>query len=326
MKITVLMPVYNGEKYLAQAIDSMLAQTFHEFEFLIINDGSTDKSEEIILSYKDLRIRYIKNEQNLKLIATLNKGIDLAKGKYIVRMDADDISLPERLEKQFSFMEKNLQVAICGSWFQSFGINNSMVKYVGAHEEIMFRMLYQCHLCHPSLIWRRSAITSFEHMFDPLFAHAEDYDFFVRVGQRFGLANLQEVLVKYRTHADSVSVVHKQVQEHNSNIIRRREFEELGYKIKEAELRDYIRLNYQDYESVELEPEKVMAMLEGIYKANEATGYFSNAFLHKMLAGMWYHYCYKMAWKSQYLKSAILSSPVGLGATMKWSIKRILNK
>ena len=105
--VSVLMAVYNGEKYLLEAIESILNQTYTNFEFLIINDGSTDSTEEIILSYSDQRIRYIKNEQNLKLIASLNKGLDLAKGKYIARMDADDISLPDRLEKQVNFLERN---------------------------------------------------------------------------------------------------------------------------------------------------------------------------------------------------------------------------
>jgi glycosyltransferase involved in cell wall biosynthesis len=98
--ISVLMPVYNAEKYLKESICSILNQTYGDFEFLIINDGSTDKSEEIILSFKDERIVYHKNESNIKLIATLNKGIALARGKYIARMDADDISLPDRLLHQ----------------------------------------------------------------------------------------------------------------------------------------------------------------------------------------------------------------------------------
>src|ERR1017187_7276972 len=119
--ITVLMPVYNAAPFLREAIDSILNQTFKNFELLIINDGSTDNCEEIILTYKDPRIRYIKNETNIKLISTLNKGIKLSKGKYIVRMDADDISFPDRIEKQVNYMETNPAIALCGTWFSSFG-------------------------------------------------------------------------------------------------------------------------------------------------------------------------------------------------------------
>ena len=95
--VTVLMPVYNAEEYLVEAIESVLNQTFRDFEFLIINDGSTDRSEKIIKTFTDERIRYIRNSKNLKIVQTLNKGLALAKGIYIARMDADDISLPLRL-------------------------------------------------------------------------------------------------------------------------------------------------------------------------------------------------------------------------------------
>jgi glycosyltransferase involved in cell wall biosynthesis len=128
--VTVLMPVYNGEEFLHEAIESILKQTYLNFELLIINDGSTDSSENIILSYPDTRIRYIKNESNIKLIATLNNGFALAQGKYIVRMDADDYSVKERLQKQVAFMEANPEVTLAGSWFETIGDEPSrVVKY-----------------------------------------------------------------------------------------------------------------------------------------------------------------------------------------------------
>ena len=118
MKLTVLMPVYNAEKYLKPALESILNQTYKDFEFLIIDDGSTDKSLEIIKSYNDSRIRLIGHEQNQKLIATLNEGIKLAQGEYIARMDADDISAPERLQKQMEFLEKHPATVVLGCDFQ----------------------------------------------------------------------------------------------------------------------------------------------------------------------------------------------------------------
>ncbi|HKQ33129.1 MAG TPA: glycosyltransferase family A protein, partial [Thermodesulfobacteriota bacterium] len=116
-KVTVLMTVYNGEKFLNEAIDGILNQTFRDFEFLIINDGSTDGSREIIKSYKDPRINLVDNESNIGLTASLNRGLSLAGGEYIARQDADDISLPERLEKQISILERNPDIALLGSWY-----------------------------------------------------------------------------------------------------------------------------------------------------------------------------------------------------------------
>ena len=112
-KVTVLMPVYNGEIYLKQAIESILHQTLSDFEFLIINDGSTDASVEIIQSIKDPSIRLLHNRTNLTLVPTLNKGLELARGEYVARMDCDDISLPERLAKQVEFMDRFRDVGVC---------------------------------------------------------------------------------------------------------------------------------------------------------------------------------------------------------------------
>ena len=115
--ISVIMPVYNTkEKFLREAVESILNQTFTDFEFIIINDGSDSITEDIILSYKDLRIKYLKNEQNLGIVQSLNKAVKTAKGKYIARMDADDISMPHRLEKQYEFMENHPQCGVCGTY------------------------------------------------------------------------------------------------------------------------------------------------------------------------------------------------------------------
>jgi glycosyltransferase involved in cell wall biosynthesis len=108
--ITVLVPVYNGEPYVGEAIGSILAQTLYEYELLIIDDGSTDRTTEIVRSFRDKRIRLVRNGENRGLIATLNHGVEIARGKYIARMDSDDISHPERLEKQFQFMKQHQDI------------------------------------------------------------------------------------------------------------------------------------------------------------------------------------------------------------------------
>ena len=115
------MPAYNAEKYINEAIDSILAQTFTDFEFIIIDDGSTDSTCAIVESYSDSRIRFFKNEHNLGVAATLNRGLDLARGEYIARMDADDISLPTRFEKQAAYMDSHPDVVVCGTGVECFG-------------------------------------------------------------------------------------------------------------------------------------------------------------------------------------------------------------
>src|SRR5688572_768328 len=128
--ISVLMPVYNAGPYLKESIESVLAQTYDNFEFLIINDGSTDSSEKEILSYNDVRIHYVKCETNSGLIATLNQGLALATGKYIVRMDADDICRPQRFEKQVRFMENHPEIGICGCCADVIDRKDVKMKYM----------------------------------------------------------------------------------------------------------------------------------------------------------------------------------------------------
>ena len=199
-KVTVLMPIYNGETYLKKAIDSILSQTFQEFEFLIINDGSADKSIEVIKSYSDPRIRLIENEINLGLIATLNKGIDLARGKYIARMDQDDISLPERFARQIAFMDAHPEVGVCGTWAKIIDDTGRIVssrrtpKGKAAH-----RLCWRpTPFIHPSCMLRSALLK--EYHYRSGFPHAEDYDLWLRLCQKTQFANIGEYLFLYRIH------------------------------------------------------------------------------------------------------------------------------
>lgn len=173
--ISVVMPVYNGEKYLGVAIESILNQTYANFEFIIVNDGSQDGTEIIILSYNDERIVYLKSETNLRIEGTLNKGMRHAVGKYIARMDADDISLPSRLEKQLLFMERNPNIGVCGTWANIFGdnIESHTWKCPTQSENIKIEMMFACPFVHPSVFIKRTLFNSYSYSDE--FQKAEDY-------------------------------------------------------------------------------------------------------------------------------------------------------
>src|SRR5690606_17712108 len=152
----VILPVYNAEKYVKEAIESVLNQTYKHVEFLIINDGSTDTSKEIILQFDDPRIRYIENEQNIQLIKTLNKGIDLAKGKYIARMDADDRCSIHRFQKQIDFLERNPSYVLCGTWatiIDSNGTKTGRIKRIDSSALLKANMLFTTPFIHPSMMF-----------------------------------------------------------------------------------------------------------------------------------------------------------------------------
>jgi glycosyltransferase involved in cell wall biosynthesis len=205
--VTVLLPVYNGEKFLRPAIDSVLAQTYRNFELLIINDGSSDGTEAIIQSYRDDRIVYVRNEQNLRLIATLNRGLDLARGVYVARMDADDVSRPQRLERQVGFMDANPGVAASGSAYQvlAHGLVVRRAPLPTDPQELKCRSLFHCPLAHPTVIMRRDVLREASLRYPADYPHSEDYALWVRLQDNHQLANLPEALVKIRVHPGQVT-------------------------------------------------------------------------------------------------------------------------
>lgn len=204
-KVTVLMPVYNCELYIREAIDSILNQTFKDFEFLIIDDASSDGTVSIIQSYIDSRIQFIEKPLNTGYTNSLNLGLQIAKGKYIARMDGDDISLPERFAKQITFLEANQDIIVCGSWYAIIG-SDTIVKLPEHHDAIKLAFLKGNCMAHPSVMMRKKLLNEFPIVYDPSKEPAEDYDLWVRLALQGSLLhNLQEVLLDYRIHNTQVS-------------------------------------------------------------------------------------------------------------------------
>jgi hypothetical protein len=204
-KVTVIMPVYNAEKYLREAVDSILSQTFSDFEFLILNDGSTDHSIDILNSYDDSRILIHSSDVNKGLIYQLNLGLNLSRGTYIARMDADDISLQDRFERQIAYLDNHPEVAVLGGTMQSMtedGLNCSLYRASINAEEIARKG----DLAHPTVMIRSDAIKAVKG-YRNAFVAAEDYDLWLRLGENYILANLEDVLIRYRIHSNQISVM-----------------------------------------------------------------------------------------------------------------------
>lgn len=224
--VSVLMPVYNAEKYLREAIDSILNQTYRNFEFIIINDGSTDNSADIVRSYDDARIVFVDNKKNQGLVTVLNQGLDMARGEYIARMDSDDISLPTRFAKQVMFMEKHPDVGVLGTFFHIFGGIDRIEtkkKYPSLAD-----MLPTSPVGHPTVMMRKSVFDKYNLRYDARYKHAEDYELWTRVIDFSRVANLPTVLLNYRWSGDNVSVKHEAEQLQNSEIIKQRIRRRLG--------------------------------------------------------------------------------------------------
>jgi len=210
------MSVYNGAKFLAEAIDSILAQTFTDFEFIIINDASSDDSLHIINSYKDARIVLLQNTKNIGLTKSLNIGIAKAKGKYIARMDADDISMPKRLEKQVDFMEEHLEFAFCGTRAKTINDVGDQVNFFKEpldSNKILGTLLLKNCFFHSSITIRRDALLTVSG-YDEEFIYAQDYRLYLQLfeSQLYG-TNINESLLVFKVSSSGVSQTNTESQD-----------------------------------------------------------------------------------------------------------------
>ncbi|UJF33207.1 glycosyltransferase family 2 protein [Paenibacillus hexagrammi] len=203
--ISVIMPVYNGESFVAEAVESVLSQTFTDFEMIIINDASTDRTADILEAYQDPRIVVVHNKANLRVASSLNKGILLAKGTYIVRMDADDRCMPERFAKQVAFMERNPDCAVCSSSVRIMG-SNRIVSFPMNHEEISSHLVFYCCIAHPTVMLRKEAIFEFSLLYSANMKEAEDYELWTRASRLVDMHVLEEPLLEYRLHPNQATV------------------------------------------------------------------------------------------------------------------------
>ena len=206
--ISVILPVYNAEKTVREAIQSIIDQTYEKWELIVINDGSTDGTELTILSFKDNRIKYFVNEGNRGLIYSLNRGLKLASSKYIARMDADDICYPERFEKQVEFMESHPDIIVSGTQIAYFGTkdtNYKKLKFPLDDKSLKEMLAISTCFAHPSVIIRKSMLESSAVTYDVNFKNAEDYSFWVDLIPYGKFANLSETLLHYRVSDTQIS-------------------------------------------------------------------------------------------------------------------------
>ena len=206
--VSVLMPCYNSEKYLEEAVESILNQTFLDFEFIIVDDGSTDQTYKILSSFakKDERIRLYKNEKNIGIVKTRNRLLSLSKGKYIALLDSDDIAMSERIEIQVDYMEKHPDIGLLGSWVSPVdenGVPAKRWKYPLNDLVIKTRLLFSNAFASSSVMIRREALPV--NGYDEYYAQAEDYDLYCRISKNWKVFNLNKILIKYRIHSESIS-------------------------------------------------------------------------------------------------------------------------
>lgn len=221
--VSVIMPAYNVEKFVGQAIESILNQSYNNFEFIIADDASTDSTSGIIKGFikKDKRIILINNIQNIGVTKSLNKALELAKGKYIIRMDADDWSHPKRFELQIKLMEEHPEVVVSGSYVEV--CNSELItKYVRKYhlddKSIRKHLFRYSPFAHPATIWKAEVLK--KERYDDRIRICQDYELYFRVGKLGKFMNLNKALLKLRMHEQSISTTMNDLQSKSTVLIR----------------------------------------------------------------------------------------------------------
>ncbi|RSK40700.1 glycosyltransferase family 2 protein [Mangrovimonas spongiae] len=240
-ELTVIMPVYNGEKYLEEAIDSVLHQTYTNFTLLVLNDNSTDSTPAILKKYQeqDHRVHVISKNENQGPANLRNEGIKLAETEFIALLDADDIALPTRFEKQIDFLKSNPDVGVCGTWFTVFGDKKEKIlKHAVDHEALKIQFLSSCGIGNPTVMFRKSVLgdLQFEHQYVP----AEDYGLWSQLIAKTKFHNIPESLLRYRWHPGNISQTKKDNLIKSEILIKKRQLIHLAIDENDANINYYL--------------------------------------------------------------------------------------
>ncbi len=236
-KVSILLAVYNGARYLSEAIESILAQTFADWEFIIIDDASKDATPEVLNRYTDPRIVRLHNDKNLGLARSLNRGLSLARGEYIARQDADDVSLPQRLAQQVAYLEVEPRTGLVGTtaiWTNEAGETSEIWQQPINNAQIQERLLQYCCFMHGSVMMRRQALTEVGGGYAEDMRTAQDYDLWLRISEQWDVAILPEPLYCYRWHSNMTTKLYREEQTANARLALLRALKRrlsLGYRL-----------------------------------------------------------------------------------------------
>ena len=289
------MPVYNGDRHLRESIRSILSQTFREFEFIIVDDGSTDDSVEIVQSFKDSRIQLISNTRNEGLARSLNRGLDIARGEYVIRMDADDISLPRRISVQVDFMDSRSELGAAGTWIRHFDETGrkDVFRYSTDPKIIRCEVLFDSPLGHPTVIIRKNLFQSKGLKYDETFPYAQDYDLWSRATEQVSLSNIPRVLLLYRKYPPSERTTNFERQQDFAALIRRRQLGRIDIVPTDGEFRVHQALSLSAFHGADEEfVTKASLWLQKLKDSNGRKGVFPEPFFSRVLGGKWLDLCY----------------------------------
>lgn len=273
-KITVLLPVYNCELYIKTAVESILNQTFTNFELLIIDDASTDATVSILKKFDDPRIQLIEKPLNSGYTNSLNYGLKIAKGQYIARMDADDISYPERFARQIDYLDNHPDVVVCGTTYKIVD-NDKKIILPQDHEAIKIGLLWGNCVSHPSVMIRKKIVDDFSIRYDTSKEPAEDYDMWVRLLSIGKLHNLKEILLEYRVYGNQVSRKRAEEQKKNDIAAKLLLLQYLDIKWNDLEL-EFLERQFAKTEVVKFQDLQIFKTIQKKLEKANISGFFES--------------------------------------------------
>jgi glycosyltransferase involved in cell wall biosynthesis len=322
-RITVLMAVYNSEQYVREAIESILNQSFHDFEFLIIDDGSTDSSPSILAEYaaRDPRIVLAPNEGNIGHANSLNKGLKMARGEYIARMDSDDISLPDRLLRQVAFMDAHPNIGICGTWLRFFGRINQNWCLPQDDTEIRCYMFFDSPLAHPTVMMRRRIIVDHDLAYKQEYDPAEDYALWSEAAKFTAFANLPEVLFLYRAHDSQLTSVRQTTMFAAAHRVRLNQLLQMDINVTD----EIANFHPQIIKFGECITKNVVtkadAWIQELELANQQTKLFPEPAFSERLHLQWYYLCLSATKLGMFSWNSFWNSPLSRSVKLSFMQK-----
>jgi glycosyltransferase involved in cell wall biosynthesis len=320
-KVTVLMAVYNGEVYLSEAVCSILEQSFGDFEFLIVDDASTDRSVEVVESFGDPRIRLLRNERNLGLAASLNRGLEVASGEYIARMDGDDISARDRLKAQVNLLDRNPRIGACGTWINHIG-KERIIRYYTDPDILKCILLFDPPMAHPTVMFRKDLFLRNALRYDGAYRRSQDYELWARASDHMEFTNIPKVLLYYRYAEEdgnaSVRSKNKEQRGYAGNV-RRGQLCKLCIFPTPEEFEMHQRVSGQKkYEATRELLREMNRWLEKLRDANGRAGAYPEPAFTRVLGMRWFYLCLISPELGMWRWIYYLSSSLGKFKLMDW--------
>jgi glycosyltransferase involved in cell wall biosynthesis len=310
LRVSIVLPVHNAAPYLRAAVESLLAQTVHDFEMIVVDDGSTDDTPAILrdLQARDDRLLVhpiVRAGQS----AALNQGIALARSPYVAIAHADDVYTPDRLQRQVEYMDDNPEIALCGAAARAMRDGKREVwRYPAAHDDIRCHLLFECAVAHPTVIMRRTAFQDRGLRYDQSLPSAQDYELWVRAVQSLRFANLPHVLVAYRLHKQQVRHVDPSRAARISSI-RKQQLARLGVRATDDELAIHNAIGDWDFEPSRDFVARAGSWLLRLHEANRRSGVYPEERFATMLSAKLYLTCAQAARQGPWAWSRLETSP-----------------